>query len=54
MYKNVDEYGDISLTADEIIINEDFIDTGLIDLNGHKLYRRPEKVQIGFHASNSS
>lgn len=45
----VDEWGDASMTADQIIVeDEEHKPTGLLDANGDKLYRVRDRVKFGF------
>ena len=44
------DHGDdeFSATADQIIVDEDLQQTGLVDQNGVPLYRVRERVKFGF------
>lgn len=39
--------GDVSMTADEVIVDEEMTDTGLLDEYGNRIFRT-ERVRMGF------
>ena len=44
-----DEFGDQSMTADQALIEDDDPQfSGLYDARGNKLYRKKERVPLGF------
>jgi hypothetical protein len=41
---------DLSATASNVIVEDEMpIDSGLLNADGERLYRVPEKVPLGFH-----
>jgi hypothetical protein len=41
---------DISVTASDVIVEDErVVDSGLLNADGEKLYRQPDRVPFGFH-----
>lgn len=55
LYRSYDEWtGDVTLTSDEIIIDEDKdapVFTGILDVDGNPIYRLVEREPFGFVGS---